>query len=293
MKYSLLLFSFLLLRTGFAQAQEDSIPLSREINFLFHLGEQKQLDNLEYYSESLLNDSLQYSRDLRDSAAFATAELFNKFRNSLKARSYYDRVSDASVFAYPAGLFSGLLNAEEHRYEEAEKKMSALPDPGTGLLHELKHFELAGLYLLRKNHAAFDSLQVLFLPEDSLIGAEYAFFKDYHYILQTMKKKSGFLAGALSAVVPGLGKVYTGNPGQGLASFLRVVPLGLITAENFRNGGFKNAQFYIFGSLFTLFYVGNIWGSSLSAQIVYQEKVDEIHHNILVGLRIPVDRVFR
>ena len=94
-------------------------------------------------------------------------------------------------------------------------------------------------------------------------------------------------------MIPGLGKVYTGKPGQGLAAFLKTVPLAAITIENYRVNGFNNPQLYIFGSLFALFYVGNIWGSTLSANIVYQEKIDEIHHNIVVGLRIPVDNLFR
>lgn len=276
-----------------AFAQQDSLVFSPKLDFLFYLGEHKQYEDLERYSNSLLNDPSIPSAEFKDSVAFATAEFFNKLHDTLKAVSYYDLVSEASLFRLPAGYFSGLMKADLHRYDEAHTTILSLPEAEEGPLSELKSFEVAGLSLLRRDHAAFDSIQSVFYPTDSTLRAEYDYFTNYRYIQQHLKKKSGFLAGALSAVIPGLGKVYTGYPRQGLASFLKVVPLGVITVENYLHGGFKNPQVYFFGSLFSLFYIGGIWGSTISAQIAYREKNDEIEHNILVGLHIPVDRIFR
>lgn len=273
-------------------AQDDGIRLSDELNFLFYLGDNKQIDDIAFYSNRILEDTVSYSQDFRDSVAFASGTFFKDFKLQLKARHYFDLVSMSSIFKIPAAYTSGLMEMDEHKYEVAYKKIYEAPEAESGILYELRIFELAGLSLLKSDHEQFELLATGFFPEDSTINAELKYLNDYNHILQNMKKKSGFLAGALSAIIPGLGKVYTGLPGQALASFLKVVPLGIITAENFRNGGFKNAQFYIFGSLFSLFYIGGIWGSSISAKIVYQEKVDEIHHNIMVGLHVPVDRIF-
>lgn len=273
-------------------AQEDSIQLSDELNFLFHLGENKQIDNLEFYSNLILDDTITYAQNFRDSIAFASGTFFKDFKLQLKARHYFDLVSMSSIFKIPAAYKSGMMEMDEHKFEAAYQKIYDAPEAESGILYELRIFELAGLSLLKKDYEQFDQLATGFFPEDSTINTELKYLTDYSYLLQNMKKKSGFVAGTLSAIIPGLGKVYTGLPGQALASFLKVVPLGIITAENYRNGGFKNAQFYIFGSLFSLFYIGGIWGSSISAKIVYQEKVDEIHHNIMVGLHVPVDRIF-
>lgn len=275
-----------------SSAQEDSIRLSEELNFLFYLRENKQVDDVEFYSNRILEDTASYSQEFRDSVAFASGTFFKDFKLQLKSRHYFDLVSMNSIFKIPAAYTSGMMEMDEHNYEAAYQKIFNAPEAESGILYELRIFELAGLSLLKKDHEQFDLLATGFFPEDSTINVELKYLSDYNYILQNMKKKSGFVAGALSAIIPGLGKVYTGLPGQALASFLKVVPLGVITAENFRNGGFKNAQFYIFGSLFSLFYIGGIWGSSISAKIVYQEKVDEIHHNIMVGLHVPVDRIF-
>jgi|GEM_PF-2380159 len=273
-------------------SQDDSIRVSDELNFLFHLGEQKQIDNLELYSEQILNDTINFSEGLRDSAAFISAQFFKDFKNTVKARAYNDQISFNSIFKFPASYSSGLMEMDEHKYDLAYQKIYDSPEAESGILYELRIFELAGMSLLQGDHSNFELVTATFLPQDSTLQAETQFLYQYNQLLQNMKPKSAFVAGALSAIIPGLGKLYTGLPGQALTSFLKVVPLGIITAENYRNGGFKNAQFFIFGSLFSLFYIGGIWGSSISAKIVYQEKVDEIHHNIMVGLHVPVDRIF-
>jgi hypothetical protein len=275
-----------------SSAQLDTIQFRDELNFLFFLGENKLVDDVEYYSNRILADTITYSQEFRDSVAFASGTLFKDFKLQLKSRHYLDLVSMNSIFKIPAAYTSGLMEMDEHKYAEAYQKIYNAPEAESGILYELRIFELAGLSLLKNDYEQFDLLATGFFPEDSTINTELKYLSDYNYILQNMKKKSGFVAGALSAIIPGLGKVYTGLPGQAIASFLKVVPLGIIAAENYRHGGFKNAQFYIFGSLFSLFYIGGIWGSSISAKIVYQEKVDEIHHNIMVGLHVPVDRIF-
>ena len=292
MKLKFLFLSICLSIPFLSFAQEDTIQLRDELNFIFHLGENKQIDDLEFYSNQILNDTTFYSQDFRDSVAFASGTLFADFKNTIKARHYFDLVSIHSVFKIPSAYTSGLMEMDEHKYDLAYQKIYDAPEAESGILYELRIFELAGLSLLKNDYEQFDLLATGFFPEDSTIHTELKYLADYSYLLQNMKKKSGFVAGALSAIIPGLGKVYTGLPGQALASFLKVVPLGIITAENYLHGGFKNVQFYIFGSLFSLFYIGGIWGSSISAQIVYQEKVDEIQHNIRVGLHVPVDRIF-
>jgi hypothetical protein len=101
-----------------------------------------------------------------------------------------------------------------------------------------------------------------------------------------------FVAGCLSAVVPGLGKVYAGNNGQALATFLTCGLFGAIATENIIKQGIKNPQSIFFTGMFGLFYIGNIWGSALSVQLVKTEKQFENKHNILVGLKLPISKFF-
>lgn len=113
------------------------------------------------------------------------------------------------------------------------------------------------------------------------------------YKLKRYKIKSPTTAGFLSALVPGLGKGYAGKPKEGISSFIVVTLLGYQTYEGYRIGGKTDTRFLVFGSLFSIFYIGNIWGSALSVQISKHEVYDEIYHDITTTLRIPIDRVFK
>ena len=114
-----------------------------------------------------------------------------------------------------------------------------------------------------------------------------------------MKKKSPALAGLMSAVIPGTGKIYAGYKGQGLAAMITVGILGVSAAESYfrpfdRSGkkGYKSPEFIAFGSLFTIFYVGNLWGSVLSVKLAREHELREINDEILFDMHIPLRRIF-
>jgi hypothetical protein len=67
-KFIVLWMCFLYPFIGFAQ--EDTIQLRDELNFIFHLGESKQIDDLEFYSNQLLNDTIAFTQDFRDFRGF-------------------------------------------------------------------------------------------------------------------------------------------------------------------------------------------------------------------------------
>lgn len=79
------------------------------------------------------------------------------------------------------------------------------------------------------------------------------------------KHKSPWVAGSLSAVVPGLGKVYTGNYVDALMSFIFVGGNAYQAYRGFEKNGKKSAFGWIFGSIATGFYIGNIFGSAKAA----------------------------
>ncbi len=79
------------------------------------------------------------------------------------------------------------------------------------------------------------------------------------------KHKSPWVAGSLSAIVPGLGKVYTGNYVDALMSFIFVGGNAYQAYRGFEKNGKKSAFGWIFGSIATGFYIGNIFGSAKAA----------------------------
>ena len=77
--------------------------------------------------------------------------------------------------------------------------------------------------------------------------------------------KSETLAAVLSTVVPGLGKIYVGETGDGITAFLFNSILGFLAYDNFR--AHHKLRAWIFTGLTALFYGGNIYGSISAAQI--------------------------
>jgi hypothetical protein len=85
--------------------------------------------------------------------------------------------------------------------------------------------------------------------------------------------KSPLLAGSLSAIVPGSGKVYCGKWKDAIYSFLFVTASSWLTYKSFDNKGF-NFGGVVLGSFALTFYSANIYGSVKSAK-VYNQKINQ------------------
>lgn len=92
--------------------------------------------------------------------------------------------------------------------------------------------------------------------------------------------KSTFLAGALSAVVPGLGKIYLGKKKQGINMFLANAMYGIQAYESYRLTRLSSPRFIIFGSIFSVFYLSNIAGSVMGAKKQKRDSKKQFIHDI-------------
>jgi hypothetical protein len=282
-----LLFSF----SCFAQSSE--FNFEKELDFILYLGQNGQRGDIDFYGEKLLKkESLSISQ--KDSLKFFMGFINFKWLNYDKSLGFLKEVSDQSIF-YPKSVFySELCYIENKNYSSAFRHLNKIHlDDNNDLLQQLKSFELAGLSLLNRDYHSYDSLSLRINTDNTILIRERQYQSDYYGQLKKLKRKSPFIAGSLSAIVPGLGMVYAGNNGQALAAFLRVAALGALGTETYLKLGPKNPQFIIAASLFSFFYLGNIWGSALSVQIIKNEKLKEIDNNVMVGLRIPIDNFFR
>jgi tetratricopeptide (TPR) repeat protein len=95
-----------------------------------------------------------------------------------------------------------------------------------------------------------------------------------------IKYKSPALSGALSAVVPGLGKVYSGYWKDGLIAFLFTSVSSWQSYRGFKKDGIKSPYGWIYGFMSVGFYVGNIYGSVKAANKYNYTKNHIISHEI-------------
>ncbi len=82
---------------------------------------------------------------------------------------------------------------------------------------------------------------------------------------ENQEHKSPALAAALSAGIPGLGKVYTEDWKDGAVAFVIVGTTALQSYWGFREKGTRSVYGWIFGGLALGYYTGNIYGSYKSA----------------------------
>ena len=89
------------------------------------------------------------------------------------------------------------------------------------------------------------------------------------------KGKNPVKAAWLSTIIPGAGKIYTEDYGDGITAFLFVGVLTYLAVDNFNAD--HDFRGYLFSALSAYFYAGNIYGSYSSAQIFnvkYRTSID-------------------
>lgn len=97
---------------------------------------------------------------------------------------------------------------------------------------------------------------------------------------QTLPRKSPWVAGALSAVIPGLGRVYIGRWPDGLMSFLLVGLTASLAAQGFYEDGRDSVRGWVLGSIGALLYVGNVYGSAVGAIVQRRDAEDALMQEI-------------
>jgi len=122
-------------------------------------------------------------------------------------------------------------------------------------------------------------------PEDKAIEHIMLDLRDRSREGITLKRKNRLLACLMSIILPGSGKVYCNQYGNGIFSFAVVSTTGFLAFNGFHKNGVHSVNGWIFGSLCTVFYAGNIYGSGISA-LAYNRQAET---DILMRLPSPPD----
>ena len=152
---------------------------------------------------------------------------------------------------------------------------------------QLAAMEKAGIALIRKDWEGYRKASASFTYEDYRL-ADSQTALDELFAVASRRKKSPFVAAGLSAVIPGAGKIYSGQTGPGVAAFLTVVPLGVITAGQWVKNGPVHWGTILSGALFSIFYIGNIYGSYVSVGIYNDNLKNAQNSTIVFNLHVPV-----
>jgi len=223
-----------------------------------------------------------YSQEEADSTLYKIAlcyGLIGKMEKSIgvlqKILKEYPQSDISTSASYQIGYSYFLMGQHAHSISHLE---GAIKENGMEDEKEAWNFKrLVGFnYLQQKRwddaNQLFGSLALMNVDENSKAAA--LNLSRYAEEGKHLPRKNRFLAGCFSAILPGSGKVYTGRAYDGLYSFVILGLTGWQTYEGFRKGGANSPKGWFFGTLSGIFYLGNVYGSVLSAQI-YNRRVED------------------
>ncbi len=103
-----------------------------------------------------------------------------------------------------------------------------------------------------------------------------------YYEASKLKHKSPFLAGTMSAFIPGTGKIYSGRWKDGLMSLIFIGTSAFQAYRGFEKKGVQSVYGWIMGGFSLGFYIGNIYGSTKAAKMYNSNQrsmyVEKINH---------------
>ena len=266
---------------------------TKEIGFADYLIENKAYRDAITVLQGLSKDST-VDAGQADSLNYFLAWSFFNQKNVDSSFTYFAKVQKPSAFFTKSLFYHSFGKIYREKRGEALGLLSTLPADADSSMQQVRAFQEAGIALLDRDFNRYSMLAKKLEQPYYPISAEVKNFEEYHQELLKVRQRSPWVAGMLSAVVPGAGKFYAGYKMQGLAAFVQVATFGAAAAESYfkKGGGPQSARFIALGSLFSIFYIGNIWGSALSVKIYRDERFKEIDQSILVDLRVPLVRIF-
>lgn len=281
MRYWIVGVFILISVAGKAQAE-------REISFIQHLV------NKGMYKEAIFlieREAKNYHSQQRDSLNYFKGWACYSLKRLPESTQAFLQVGEASPFYHKSYFFASYNQAFLGNYDKAQNILQQLPLHNEPEL-SLRKFEFSGIEMLRGNWQQGAELLLQVDGENAAVSQQVHALNEIWNEHTTHKPKSPALAGILSALLPGTGKIYAGKTGSGIAAMLGTVSFGLITWENYRKSGIADAKTIIFGSIFAVNYVSNIYGSVVSVKIIEQEHENNVHNQILFQLHIPLRNFF-
>lgn len=162
------------------------------------------------------------------------------------------------------------LLIKDHQYPSAYVYCDSVKAPYTTKIYNIKY----GLSVIEGQTPTQN--QELIIPEfKALVNSE-------------IKQKRMFPAIAMSAIVPGSGRIYCGYVREGITAMLRSCFDYLHVVYGFRKYGFRDPYPLFFGTVSVCFYIGNIFGTAKSVNkynshhkaIRDAQIIDYMHHNL-------------
>lgn len=258
-----------------------------DLQFINHLV------NRGYFKEAIyLLDSTDCSIDQsNDTVLYLRGWSLYSLKQLLQSSENLTKVAPSSEFYLKSHFFAGYNYLHTGNYDLALKTLSDISITQNREL-SLMNFEMAGLFLLQGDFIKYDESASMVNRSQYEISESFENLKRISENFKSHKRKSPFVAGLLSGIIPGSGKFYGGKKGEAITTFISTTGLGLVTAESIRKKGLNSFRTIAFGTAFAFSYVANIYGAVMTVNIIETEYNDNVKNSILFNLHIPIRNSF-
>ena len=200
---------------------------------------------------------------------------------------------EALLRTYPEGQYTSQIYYQigatyflMDRYDQSAHYLSNVLPRITDRRQHAEAEQLIGLSYLRQKRWS-DAGEVFRRLQGSdimRVREKAAVYNTYAENGEKLPTRSPFLAGTLSTVLPGAGRLYTGRFADALNTFFIVGITGWQAYDGFRRDGLSSAKGWTLGTLCGIFYVGNIYGSVISARVYNRHVTEEFLATLTVEL---------
>jgi len=209
----------------------------------------RAIDEYEKYLSVFDDDSIQFKIAVGYSAINDQSNAFKKFSSIKKTSSFYDQ----SRIEMLKSLY--LQKIDSSYFLNADLLINS-QSPFSNNAYRLKN---SSLLLIKNDLPEKENFLIPFENEEkNNLSNFYDLKNDPPY-------KSEVWAGIFSAIIPGAGKIYTQEYGDGITAFILTGLFAYLAYTNFDHDHPTRA--WIFTAIGAGFYAGNIYGSVASAQI--------------------------
>lgn len=276
----------LLATLGSAYAQRAAIEDFRFGNYLLGKGLLRDAMTL---TATLPDD---YTPEALDSMRHLSGWIEYHNRLFAPAAERFSQVGSTSPL-YPKSTFFGVVcDLERGDIEGAKRRLDSFATtPAAAPYGELVAFERGGIALLEGNREEYEACRATFSYAHPILATEQ---HNLDRVATTPARDlSPWVAGVASAIVPGLGKIYAGDVGGGVASFMMVGAFAALTATSWAKAETPlNWRTLTYGTIGSLLYISNIFGSVASVKIYYQNFEEINRQAVMYSIHIPLRDIF-
>jgi TM2 domain-containing membrane protein YozV len=226
-----------------------------------------------------------------DSFAWYKAQYFVKQKFADSAAVYFSKIQNNSVFYSKSRFEAVFYYSINSHFEQAELLLSNYT-PTNKTEIELRNFQLASVSLLKRN---FNAYETVLKQADTSYYHTHSSYQKLNFLKTEMllyQNKSPLAAATFSSIIPGSGKFYAGKKGEAVSVFISVLALGAVFYENANKFGITHFRSIATGSIFGIFYLGNIAGSYHSVNRSKKDFYEKMDKNILYHIQHSYSSAF-